>query len=202
MCHEIIGRGKNVSYIVINDLLVGAKSIMYRDGEWESGQNDYTYYVLGGGWFCEKPRLQDIVFDIPLVGGTMEVKSTCMAGMHIAPFTRCGKLNTYSKGNVVARIIMPSSTILVGMNDAPVLFFPEDIVLFDGEDISVKAFRFPTKSEAEKIAEMIFEGSDVTSYPMGDISTVLPESTCDNIQYRYGFPYRQNEEFFILIENE
>lgn len=86
----------------------------------------------------------------------------------------------------------------------PVLFSTRDIIWrHTSVDTEVKAFRFPTKSEAEKLAERIFDRS--ICYEVEDLERILKnvphEAFHENITiYMNGFPFYEDGEFSFIVE--
>ncbi len=198
MCHEIVGRERNVQYLPFGYELVGTKSMLFDNGIWKSNDWDYTYSVKDNGWFHSSPKEQDLTFRIPLVVGTTEVKSTCMAGMHVASFNQCNRLEALHS-NIMVRSI---DSLLIDIDRAPVLFMKDDIVFFDGEDVSVKAFRLPTEYEVREIANIAFHaslGEETFSCRMEDCTEVLSDKMYNHFCYLYGFPYYEDGKFFLLL---
>lgn len=198
MCHEISGK-KDSEYSEIGKALIGSKTIMYEDGQWISVHRDYVY-LLEEDWFKDNPKTQGLTFLVPMITGKVkEVKSDCLAGMHISPFTMCGMLNRLYRGTQIAKNGGNSLSII--FCEAPVLFRLEDILFYDGKDVSVKAFRLPDEAESKTISDKIFPGKQTEAIPFDNLEDILMDHILRRID-TCGFPYFVDGNLYILLEKE
>ena len=195
MCHEILGR--EGFFIRMDDMLVGSKTMLFCDGVWKGSTRNHIYSISPEGWFHDEAKQQDLTFWVPVDDDFVIVESTCIGGMHVSPFSKCNAPKDLRQG-----ILKSTGSILIMLDYIPILFGEDDIVFYDGRDISVKAFRFPNKVEAEKLAERIPPRRYLASYRIEDPKEIPFIEGYLSITLRFAIPYYEDGKFYLLIDKD
>lgn len=198
MCHEIVGSGET-SYYPLGERLIGAKGVRLVDGVWFPEVRETQYRETSTGVFYDEGNEQDIVYQIPVTGGGPRAStSSVRGGMHISPFSR--RRDGHSLLSCGIRLLNrdPVTVLFTGV---PAVFHPNDVIFFDGKDVSVRCFRFLYYEEAKKFSKVLFGDKYVAIIPIEYITRVFASKEGDDISLSCscGFPFVYRDRTYVMV---
>ncbi len=201
MCHEVTPK-TGVCYVPMNGSIVGLKTmecsyvIRKEKTIWRAWLCKHYYAVDKNGMFHARPKKQEVLFQVPLeAAGTITKSLDIIAGMHLHPFSSEAKSGRLE--NTAIWIRHTRSLVSMTFNVAPVLFSIEDVLFFDGKNVSVKSFRLPGREEAYDLGKRIYGTEALIEVPFDEANTLPKDCLLEQLWSRHGFPFFHDGKFYL-----
>lgn len=206
MIHEINPANPELFFVSVNDdMLIGTKFMKWRKSkcgeDWLESlwEHDHPIYNKKE-WFWAELSQQSILLNIPCRGkySKQSREISIIDGLRVHPALLSVDGSAPALTDAYIEVCETEDYIEFQFRQVPVLFYVNDILFFNGEDVSVEAFRLPDKEEVYAIWRDdygIWQRSKGTplEIPFEELASKVSHGSFK------GIPYFDKGEYFLLF---
>ncbi len=210
MIHEINPANPELFFLSVNDdMLIGTKFMKWRKSK--CGEDwletlwgrDYPIYNKKE-WFWTEPSQQSVLLNIPCRGkySKRSRQIAVIDGLRVHPALLSVDGSAPALTDACIEVCETEDYTEFQFRQVPVLFYVNDILFFNGEDVSVEAFRLPDKEEAYAIWKDDYGiwGDDYGIEQRSPLEIPFEELASKVSRGSFGgFPYFDKGDYFLLF---